>query len=259
LLQDQKKNTHLEAIEVIIENITYIGLYSSSNFPVQKLCDFIETVASAKNNVIFIGDFNINFKKPPKQLVQILKYFNYKILVDGITTDHGTTIDNVITNVDIAALVYESLISDNRPILVMDIDTFKEIEKYSETINDQIVQEEVKNNFIKLNVPAIDGFPVEKSKKSIKSTKVLNNNNLNDIEFIQVDSDTILVAETKSKSTKIVEYNITINDIQFIRVNSNTLKVPENCNIRSDSLLETIIDNDATVSTNPKTNKNIKY
>jgi len=254
LLQDQKKNTHLEAIEVIIENITYIGIYSSPNFPVQKLCDFIETVASAKNNVIFIGDFNINFNKPPKQLVQILKHFNYKILVDGITTDHGTTIDNVITNVDIAALVYESLISDHRPILVMDIDTFKEIEKYSETVDDQIVQEEVKNNFIKPNVPAIDGFPVEKSKKSIKSTKVLNNNNLDDIEFIQVDSDTILVPETKTKSTKIVDYNIIINDIQFIQVNSNTLKVPENCNIRSDSLLETISDN-ATVSKNPKTIK----
>ena len=251
LLQDQKKNTHLEAIEVIIENITYIGIYSSPNFPLQKLCDFIETVASNKNNVVFIGDFNINFNKPPKQLVQILKHFNYKILVDGITTDHGTTIDNVITNVDIAALVYESLISDHRPILVMDIDTFKEIEKYSETVDDQIVQEEVKNNFIKPNVPAIDGFPVEKSKKSIKSTKVLNNNNMDDIEFIQVDSDTILVPETKTKSTKIVDYNIMINDIQFIKVNSNTLKVPENCNIRSDSLLETISDN-ATVSKNPK-------
>ncbi|KAF0750694.1 ubiquitin carboxyl-terminal hydrolase 25-like [Aphis craccivora] len=136
--------------------------------------------------------------------------------------DHETTIDNVITNVDIAALVYESLISDHRPILVMDIDTFKEIEKYSETVDDQIVQKEVKNNFIKPNVPAIDGFPVEKFKKSIKSTKVLNNNNLDDIEFIQV--------------------------------NSNTLKVPENCSIRSDSLLETISDN-ATVSKNPKTIK----
>ncbi|KAE9523754.1 hypothetical protein AGLY_015814 [Aphis glycines] len=110
----------------------------------------------------------------------------------------------------------------------MDIDTFKEIEKYSETVDDQIVQEEVKNNFIKPNVPAIDGFPV------------LNNNNLDDIEFIQVDSDTILVPETKTKSTKII--------------NSNTLKVPENCNIRSDSLLETMSDN-ATVSKNPKTIK----
>ncbi|KAE9530107.1 hypothetical protein AGLY_011569 [Aphis glycines] len=89
--------------------------------------------------------------------------------------DHGTTIDNVIINVDIAASVYESLISDHRPILVMVIDTFKEIEKYSETVDDQIV-------------------------------------------------------------------------------NSNTLKVPENYNIRSDSLLETISDN-ATVSKNPKTIK----
>ncbi|KAF0717843.1 Uncharacterized protein FWK35_00027367 [Aphis craccivora] len=156
LLQDQKKKTHLEAIEVIIENITYIGIYSSPNFPVQKLCDLIETVAYTKNNVIFIGDFNINFNKSPKQLVQILKHFNYKKLVDGITTDHETTIDNVITNVDIAALVYESLISDHRPILVMDIDTFKEIKKYSETVDDKIIQEEVKNNFIKPNVPAID-------------------------------------------------------------------------------------------------------
>lgn len=94
----------------------------------------------------------------------------------------------------------------------MDIDTFKEIEKYSETVDDQIVQEKVKNNFVKPNVPAIDGIPMEKSKKSIKSTKVLDNNNLDDIEFIQVDSDTILVPETKTKSTKIVEYSI-INDI----------------------------------------------
>ncbi|KAF0711252.1 ubiquitin carboxyl-terminal hydrolase 25-like, partial [Aphis craccivora] len=240
LLQDQKKNTHIEAIEVIIENITYIGIYSSPNFPVPKLCDFIETVASTKNNFIFIGDFSINFNTPPKQLVQILKHFNYKILVDSITTaDHGTTIDNVITNVDIAALVYESFISDHRPILVMNIDTFKEIEKYSETVDDQIVQE-VKNNFIKPNFPAIDGFPVEKSKKSVKSTKV--------------DNDTILVPETKTTSTKIVDYNIIINDIQILQVNSNTLKVPENCNIRSDSLLETISDN-ATMSKNPKTIK----
>ncbi|KAE9542423.1 hypothetical protein AGLY_003284 [Aphis glycines] len=146
LLQDQKKNTHLEAIEVIIENITYIGIYSSPNFPVQKLCDFIEMVASTKNNFIFIGDFNINFL--------FLTYSGY---------GHRS---------------------------------FKEIEKYSEIVDDQIVQKEVKNNFIKPNVPAIDGFPV----------------------------------------------------------NSNTLKVPENCNIRSDSLLETISDN-ATVSKNLKTIK----
>ncbi|KAF0754430.1 ubiquitin carboxyl-terminal hydrolase 25-like [Aphis craccivora] len=169
--------------------IPHFSRIMTYNMPLSCIhCGFIETVASAKNNVIFIGDFNINFKKPPKQLVQILKHFNYKILVDGITTDHRTTIDNVITNVDIAVLVYESLISDHRPILV------------------------------------------------------LNNNNLDDIEFIQVDSHTILVPKTKTKSTKIVDYNIINNDIQFIQVNSNTLKVPENCNTRSDSLLEAIID-----------------
>lgn len=106
MLQNKKKHTLLE---VVIENITYIGIYSSPNFPVQKLCDFIETIAFTKINVV-IGDFNINFNKPPKQLIQILKHFNYKILVDDNTTNHGTTIDNVNTNVDIAALVYEFLI-----------------------------------------------------------------------------------------------------------------------------------------------------
>jgi hypothetical protein len=143
LLQDKKKRTHLEAIEVMIENITYIGIYSFPNFPVQKLCDFIETVASTKINVVFIGDFNLKPNKPPKKLVQILKQLNYKILVDDITTDHGTIIDNVITNLNVAALVYESLISNHRSIY-MDIDASKEIQKNSNTIDDKIVREVVK-------------------------------------------------------------------------------------------------------------------
>lgn len=78
-IQDKKTQTYLEAIEVFVENITYIGIYSSSKFPVQKLCDFIEQLASTQTKVMFIGDFNTNFNKPPKQLVQILKQFNYKV------------------------------------------------------------------------------------------------------------------------------------------------------------------------------------
>ncbi|KAF0743683.1 ATP-dependent DNA helicase PIF1-like [Aphis craccivora] len=49
--------------------------------------------------------------------------------LDDITTDYGTSIDNVILNVEIAALLYESLISDHSPILLMDKETCNKIEK----------------------------------------------------------------------------------------------------------------------------------
>lgn len=47
------------------------------------------------------------------------------------STDYGTTIDNVITNVDIAILVCESLISDHRSILLLDKNTYMQIENIS--------------------------------------------------------------------------------------------------------------------------------
>jgi len=48
---------------------------------------------------------------------------------DQFRTDYGTSIDNAISNVEIAALLYESLISDHRPILLMDKETCDKIEK----------------------------------------------------------------------------------------------------------------------------------
>jgi len=68
-------------------------------------------------NNVFISDFNIRFDKPPIMLSQVIKKYNYKILLTDITTDCGTTIDNVITNVNLSAIVYKSLISDHRPII----------------------------------------------------------------------------------------------------------------------------------------------
>jgi len=167
-----------------------MNIYSSPKFPVQKLCDFIEQVASTRTKVVFISDFNANFNKPPKQLVQILKKFNYKVLVDDITTDYRTSIDNVISNFEIAALVYESLISDHRPILLMDKEICNEIEKNYMKADDQIVKV-VKNNSIQPNVSIANGNIL------VKSTKVRNSNNFDDIEFFQVDSGTAKVVETK--------------------------------------------------------------
>jgi hypothetical protein len=117
------KNAHLEALEVCIGNITYIGIYVSQNFPIQTLCQFIQHRAMTNTHNVFVGDFNIRFDKQPTLLNQVLQKYNYKILVTDITTDYGTTIDNVITNLNLSALVYESLISHHRPILLTDIDT----------------------------------------------------------------------------------------------------------------------------------------
>jgi len=223
LIQDEKTCTHLEAIEVFIENITYIGIYSSPKFPIQKLCNFIEQVVSTQTKVVFIGDFNINFNKLPKQLVQILKQYNYKIIVDDITTDYGTSINNVISNVEIAALVYESLISDHRPILLLDKETYNEIEKSSVTVDDQIIEKVVENNLIEPNVNIINEGTPE------KSTRARNNNNFDDIEFCRVDSGTVMVLETKTKSIEVCN-NDNCDDIEFIHVNSCTIMVPENIN-----------------------------
>lgn len=56
--------------------------------------------------------------------------------MDDITTDYGTSIDNAISNFEIGALVYESLLSDHKPILLMEKETCNEIEKNDETADD---------------------------------------------------------------------------------------------------------------------------
>lgn len=68
-----------------------------------------------------------------------------------ITTDYGKTIDNVITNVtNLSALVYESLISDHRPILLADIDTCMQMENYTEVDDDDNINKNNGNNEIEL-------------------------------------------------------------------------------------------------------------
>jgi len=150
--------------------------------------------------------------------------------VDDITTDYGTSIDNVISNVEIAAMVYESLISDHRPILLMDKETCDEIEENDVAADDQIVRV-VENNSIKPNVSIANRYIL------VKSTKVRNNNSFDDIDFLQVDSGTVMALETITKSTEVLN-NVKFDDVEFIHVDSCTIMVPENCNRRSNILLE---------------------
>lgn len=75
----REKNSHLEVLEGCIENITYIGIYASQKYSVQKLCNFIEDRAQSNENNEKIGDFNIRFDKLPKLLFQVLQKHKYKI------------------------------------------------------------------------------------------------------------------------------------------------------------------------------------
>ncbi|KAF0747375.1 ATP-dependent DNA helicase [Aphis craccivora] len=106
----KKTHNRLEAIEVYIENITYIGIYYSPN------C------------------FHL----------------------DDLTTDYGTSVDNVISNVEISALLYESLIIHNQ------------------------IEEVIGNNLIEPNIIIVNAL--------VKSKNARNNNNFDGIEFSQFDN-----------------------------------------------------------------------
>ncbi|KAF0747465.1 ATP-dependent DNA helicase, partial [Aphis craccivora] len=153
---------------------------------------------------------------------------------------YGTSIDNVISNVETAALVYESLISDHRPILHMDKETYNEIEDRSMTVDDQTEEEVNENNMSKPKANKVNVGTL------VKSTEVSNNNNFDDIEFIRVDSGTVMVLETDIKSTE-VSNNDKFDEIEFIHVDSCTLMVPENFNRSSNISFES--------STNATTSK----
>lgn len=60
-----------------------------------------------------------------------------------ITTDFGT-IDNVIINLNLSAIVYESLISDHRPLILTNIDTYIEIANNIDTENTENVTHSLK-------------------------------------------------------------------------------------------------------------------
>jgi len=81
-------------------------------------------------------------------LSQVIKKYNYKILLTDITTDYGTTIDNVITNVNLSAIVYKSLISDHKPIISTDIDICIRTENNINLENTESVNSFTKNSIL---------------------------------------------------------------------------------------------------------------
>jgi len=112
----------------------------------------------------------------------------------------------------------------------MDKESCNKIEKKYVTVHDQI-EEVVGNNLIELNISIVNGGTLVNSKNS------KNNNNFDGIEFFQVDSGTLMVLETETKSTEFIN-NVNSDDIEFIQVDSGTLMVPENFNKSSNILLE---------------------
>jgi len=122
----------------------------------------------------------------------------------------------------------------------MDKETYNEIEDRSMTVDDQTEEEVNENNMSKPKANKVNVGTL------VKSTEVSNNNNFDDIEFIRVDSGTVMVLETDIKSTE-VSNNDKFDEIEFIHVDSCTLMVPENFNRSSNISFES--------STNATTSK----
>lgn len=64
------------------------------------------------------------------------------------TTDHETTIDSVITNVNLSELVYELLISDHRSIFLTGVDTYMQTRNNTGVEDDDNMNKIMGNNIV---------------------------------------------------------------------------------------------------------------
>ena len=124
-------NVHGIEITVIkitsLADWTIIGIYRSPKVPIRQLCLAIAEILSSitpENNIIILGDFNINWlveteRRPLCNL--LVRDKHYKQLISTYTTDNKTVIDHIYTNIshlDIQAGVLETYFSDHKTVWV---------------------------------------------------------------------------------------------------------------------------------------------
>lgn len=115
-------NGHLELIVSETDTYTLICLYCSPKFPLKVLISKLQQYNlvqynNEKKKYVIIGDFNKCFINMSNSLKTYISSIEGKTLIDDITTDYSTCIDNAITNIPNAVgFIYEDVISDHRPI-----------------------------------------------------------------------------------------------------------------------------------------------
>ena len=124
---------NIHGIEITVTKMTslvdwtIIGIYSSPKVPVRQLCQAIAEILSSimpDNNIIILGDFNINWlveteRRPLCNL--LVRDKHYKQLILTYTTDNKTVIDHIYTNIshlDIQAGVLETYFSDHKAVWI---------------------------------------------------------------------------------------------------------------------------------------------
>ena len=105
-------------------DLTIFAIYRSPNIPISHLLDALRSIhdqdQSSQN--IVIGDFNVNWLAVSERqsLYNLMLIENsYRQLISGFTTDNGTLIDHLYTNIieeDIHAGVLETYFSDHKAI-----------------------------------------------------------------------------------------------------------------------------------------------
>ena len=105
-------------------DLIIFGIYRSPNIPISHLLDALRSIhdqdQSSQN--IVIGDFNVNWLAVSERqsLYNLMLIENsYRQLISGFTTDNGTLIDHLYTNIieeDIHAGILETYFSDHKAI-----------------------------------------------------------------------------------------------------------------------------------------------
>ncbi len=105
-------------------NLTIIGLYRSPKIAISHLLDALRIICnenSSSQNLV-IGDFNVNWmvESERQSLYNLMVVENsYRQIISGFTTDNGTLIDHLYTDLieeEIHAGILETYFSDHKAI-----------------------------------------------------------------------------------------------------------------------------------------------
>ena len=110
-----------------VTNFHIVSIYTSTKVPFSMLLQAIQSVHEnflKNNSAVIIGDFNVDILQntlQTEQLLTCMESIGFKQLIDKETTDFGSLLDHVYTNIPsfvLASGVLESYYSDHKPIIL---------------------------------------------------------------------------------------------------------------------------------------------
>lgn len=129
MLSNERLGDGKSSVDIMVlehKTTCLVIVYKQCSMTVESFVKILKRILNAlqHQDVILLGDFNIDFKKyVPKIFNELMSSHGMKSLLDFqmSTTQEGTSIEAIFSNLNFKCSLYENLLSHHRPIVLEDL------------------------------------------------------------------------------------------------------------------------------------------